>query len=114
MVETTVASPSNRFLKPQRDRRWPHVLSIVVLMAAVVLVALFLVGWPRLQSTSIHYGLIQLRAEVRELERRESELRLQVEAERNPARLAERARSAGLAPPTPEAMTADRTVGVEP
>jgi cell division protein FtsL len=114
MVETPVASPSNRFLKPQRDRRWPHVLSIVLLMSVVVLVALSLVGWPRLQSTSIHYDLIQLRAEVRELERRESELRLQVEGERNPARLAERARSAGLAPPTPEEMTADRTVGVEP
>jgi len=114
MVETPVGPPSNRFLKPQRDRRWPHVLSIVLLMSAVVLVALFLVGWPRLQSTSIHYDLIQLRAEVRELERRESELRLQVEEERNPARLAERARSAGLAPPTSEAMTADRSVGVEP
>ena len=113
-MELPVGPPSNRFLTPQRDRRWPHVLSIVVLMSAVVLVALFLVGWPRLQRTSIHYDLIQLRAEVRELERRESELRLLVEQERNPARLAERAGSAGLAPATPEAMTADRSVGVEP
>jgi cell division protein FtsL len=109
-----VTTPSNRFLVPQRDRRWPHVLSVVVLMSAVVLVALFLVGWPRLQSTSIHYDLIQLRAEVRELERRESALQLELEAQRNPARLAERARSAGLAPPSPAEMTADRGVGVEP
>ena len=109
-----VATPSNRFLQPQRDRRWPYVLSIVLVMSAVVLVALFLVGWPRLQSTSIHYDLIRLRAEVRELERRESELRLELEEERNPARLAELARDAGLSPPSPAEMTADRSVGVEP
>ena len=89
-------------------------LSIVLVMSAVVLVALFLVGWPRLQSTSIHYDLIRLRAEVRELERRESELRLALEEERNPARIAGLARDAGLAPPSPAEMTADRSVGVEP
>jgi len=106
-----VASPSNRFLVPQRDRRWPHVLSIVLLMSAVVLVALFLVGWPRLQSTSIRYELIRLRAEVRELERRERELSLELELERNPGSLAERAIEAGLVPPTPETMAADGNAG---
>ena len=100
-----VASPSNRFLVPQRDRRWPHVLSIVLGMSAVVLLALFLVGWPRLQSTSIYYDLILIRAEVRELERRERELRLELEMERNPSRLTDRAFEAGLVPPSPAAMT---------
>lgn len=114
MEPILVTTPSNRFLVPQRDRRWPQVLSIALLMSAVVLVALILIGWPRLQSTSIHYDLIQLRAEVRELERRESELKLELEAERNPAALAERAHGAGLAPPSPAEMTADRSVGVEP
>jgi hypothetical protein len=99
-MDLPIASPSNRFLVPQRDRRWPHVLTVVVCMSAVVLTALFLVGWPRLKSTTIHYDLIKLRAEVGELERREHELRLQLELVRNPTRLAERARRLGLEPPT--------------
>ena len=109
-----VASPSNRFLVPQRDRRWPHVLSVVLLISAVVLVALFLVGWPRLQSMSIRYELIRLRADVRQLERRERELRFELEVERNPTRLAEQASSAGLVPPPPEAITAEDSTGGDP
>jgi len=101
-MELPIASPSNRFLVPQRDRRWPHVFSVVVFMSAVVLFALFLVGWPRLRSTTIHYDLIKLRSEVSELERREHELTLELELVRNPANLAEHARRAGLVPPTPE------------
>jgi hypothetical protein len=99
-MELPIASPSNRFLVPQRDRRWPHVLTVVVCMSAIVLTALFLVGWPRLKSTTIHYDLIQLRSEVIQLEQREHELMLQLELVRNPARLAEQARQVGLAPPT--------------
>ena len=101
-MELPIASPSNRFLVPQRDRRWPHVFSVVVFMSAVVLSALFLVGWPRLRSTTIHYDLIKLRSEVSELERREHELTLELELVRNPASLAERARRVGLVPPAPE------------
>lgn len=106
-----VVSPSNRFLVPQRDRRWPHVLSMVLLLSTVVLIALFLVGWPRLKSTSIRYELIRLRAEVRDLERRERELRLELEIERNPARLSERAARAGLAPPDSAAMASETDGG---
>jgi hypothetical protein len=77
------------------------VLSVVLFMSAVVLVALFLVGWPRLENTSIHYDLIQLRADVEELERRERTLRLELELFRSPTELAAEARAAGLVPPTP-------------
>ncbi len=109
-MDLPIASPSNRFLVPQRDRRWPHVFTVVVFMSAVVLTALFLVGWPRLRSTTIHYDLIKLRSEVGELERRESALALELELIRSPASLAERARRAGLVPPGPaDLMTASQS-----
>jgi hypothetical protein len=104
IVELPIAAPTNRFLTPQRDRRWPHVLSFVLMVSAVVLLALFLVGWPRLKSTSLHYDLTRLRAEVEELERRQRALRLELESERNPAELARQARALGLQPPTPSAL----------
>jgi hypothetical protein len=109
-VELPISTPTNRFLTPQRDRRWPHVLSLVLMVSAVVLVALFLVGWPRLKSTSLHYDLTRLRAEVVELERRERALRLELESERNPATLAERAGRLGLTPPTPTDLEAAAAV----
>lgn len=98
-MESPVAGPSNRFLTPQRDRRWPHVLSAVLLVSGVVLTALIMVGWPRLRSTSIHYELIRLRAEVEELQRLEHGLLVELERERNPVRLGERANELGLRPP---------------
>ena len=96
MVELPITVPSNRFLTPQRDRRWPHVLSAVLLVAVM--------GWPRLRSTSIHYELIQLRAEVEELERHEHRLQVELERERSPARLGRRAAELGLNPPDPTAL----------
>jgi cell division protein FtsL len=104
MVELPITVPSNRFLTPQRDRRWPHVLSAVLLVAVAVLIVLFLMGWPRLRSTSIHYELIQLRAEVEELERQEHRLQIELERERSPARLGRRAAELGLSPPDPTAL----------
>ncbi len=100
-MELPISGPSNRFLTPQKDRRWPHVLSTLLAVAAVVVAALGLVGWPRLKSTAIHYELITLRAEVGRLEQRERSLRLELERERNPERLADRARALGLVPPAP-------------
>jgi hypothetical protein len=100
-----VALPSNRFLRPERDRRWLHVLSAVLVVAGTVLVALFLVGWPRLESTSIHYDLILLRNRAEELERRERTLLLELESERDPMKLGERARALGLVPPPAEAVS---------
>jgi hypothetical protein len=97
-MDHPVIGPSNRFLIPQRDRRWPQVLSALVGVSAMVVMALALVGWPRLKSTSIHYELIRLRAQVEALEQRERSLRLELEYERSPDRLAARAREIGLVP----------------
>lgn len=107
-------APSNRFLIPQRDRRWPHVLSALLVVSLLVVSVLGLVGWPRLRSTSIHYELIRLRAQVEELEERKRLLELELERERSPERLAERARDVGLAPPAPAGVAAPAPAGVGP
>ena len=97
-MELPVVGPSNRFLVPQRDRRWPHVLSTFLLLAVLVVSVLGLVGWPRLKITSIHYDLIRLRAEVEELHSQERALRLDLEFQRSPQVLAARAAELGLVP----------------
>ena len=97
---------NNRFFIPERDQRWPHVLTALLAMSALVVLALGLVGWPRLKSTSIHYDLIRLRAQVRELEQHERVLMLELESERSPQRLAERARALGLVPSAPAGVMA--------
>jgi hypothetical protein len=99
MVELPIVGPSNRFLVPQRDRRWPHVLSSFLLLAVLVVGVLGLVGWPRLKITSIHYDLIRLRADVEQLAARERGLRLELEYQRSPSVLAARAGELGLVPP---------------
>jgi cell division protein FtsL len=108
MSELPIAGLTNRFLRPQRDRRWPHVLSAVLVVSAAVLVVLLLVGWPRLRSTSVHYELIKLRADVEQLERQERRLRLALEKVRSPARLGDRARTLGLKPPAANELRSPR------
>ena len=98
--------PSNRFLIPQRDRRWPHVLSLLLMVSALVVLALGLVGWPRLKSTSIHYELIRLRSQVAELEQRQRSLMLELELERSPEHLAARALTLGMVPGAPVGIPA--------
>jgi hypothetical protein len=106
MLDLQGIGPSNRFLIPQRDRRWPQVLSLLLVVSGFVVLALGLVGWPRLRSTSIHYELIRLREQVSELEQRERLLILELEAERSPERLARRARDLGLVPAAPAGLPA--------
>jgi hypothetical protein len=106
--------PSNRFLIPQRDHRWPQVLTALLVVSALVVAALGLVGWPRLQSTSIHYELIQLREEVADLEDRQRALQLELELERSPERLAARARALGLVDAPPPGLPADTSEGAPP
>lgn len=98
-MDLPVVGPSNRFLVPQRDRRWPHVLSSFLFLAVLVVGTLGLVGWPRLKITSTHYDLIRLRAEVDQLESRERALYLELEYQRSPRVLALRAAELGLRPP---------------
>jgi len=98
--------PSNRYFIAQRDRQWPHVLTALLVVSALAVLALGLVGWPRLKSTSIHYELIQLRAQVAELEERERVLQLALERERSPERLAARAGELGLVPAAPVGLPA--------
>jgi hypothetical protein len=92
------AGPSNRFLIRERDRRWPRALSVALSVSACLLVLLLLIGWPRLKCTLIHYELVRLRAEVLELERRHDALTIDLEHERCPRRLADRAAALGLVP----------------
>lgn len=101
MIELPITRPSNRYLIRQRDRRWLHVLGGTLLLASALVAVLFAVGWPRLKATSIHYRLIRLRAEVEHLQQVEHTLALQVERERDPARLVRRAKALGLVPPNP-------------
>jgi len=105
-MDLPLIGPSNRFLIPQRDRQWPQVLSALIGVSALVVLALALVGWPRLKSTSIHYELIRLRAQVAELEQRERNLRLELEHERSPERLAARAHELGMVPAAPAGLPA--------
>ena len=105
-MDLPVIGPSNRFLIPQRDRHWTQVLSALLGVSAMVVLALALVGWPRLRSTSIHYELIRLRAQVAELEQRERILLLELEHERSPERLAARARALGMVPAAPLGLPA--------
>jgi len=93
--------PSNRFLIPQRDHRWPHVLSLLLMVSALVVLALGLVGWPRLKSTSIHYELM-----VADLEQRQRSLMIELELERSPENLAARARALGMVPAAPAGLPA--------
>jgi len=111
-MDIPVVGPSNRFLVQQRDRRWPRVLSTLLAISAALLLALGLVGWPRLKSTSIRYDLIRLRAEVVELERQEHLLAVELETQRSPERLAVRAAELGLVPP-PNAEPASSSVWTE-
>lgn len=99
-MQIPAVGPTNRFLVAQRDRRWPRVLSTVLMLATAVVVVLMLVGWPRLESTSVHYDVLRLRAEVEVLEERAQRLGLELETLRAPRTLSERARQLGLTPPT--------------
>lgn len=103
-MQSPVAPPTNRFLVAQRDRRWPRVLSSAIVVSLLAVAVLLLIGWPRLQSTSVHYDLLRLRTEVEGLEIRQRELRIELERARSPRSLADRASALGMvapsAPPT--------------
>jgi hypothetical protein len=104
MSRSIVLRPTGRSVVWQPDRQWPRVLAAVLLLGGVIAGLLMLVGWPRLQTIAVHYDLMRLRAEVEQLQRTERALTMELERERNPAVLAERAHALGLTPPDPEAF----------
>jgi len=99
VTEPLAIRPSNRFLVRQRDRSWTRVLALILLATLALGGILALVGWPPLEVTAIHYDLLRLRAQVRELERERRALEIQLQAERAPKTLGRRARAMGMAPP---------------
>ena len=107
-MQIPIAQPSNDYLVPQRDRNWGQVLIVVLTASILVLLALGLVGWPRLRGTTVNYDLIHLRQEVAELEVVEKRLCADLEFERSPARLAERATELGLAPAASAVLWTDQ------
>jgi cell division protein FtsL len=107
-MQIPAVGPTNRFLVAQRDRRWPRVLSLVLMLATAVVVVLMLVGWPRLESTSVHYDVLRLRADVEVLQERARRLDLELETLRAPRTLSDRARELGLMPPA-EAGASEET-----
>lgn len=111
MIELPVARPSNLWVRRERDRRWLRALAAMLITAAIVGAILFLIGWPRLQTTSINYNLIKLRAQVDELARRERALEVEVQTQMSPERLAARARALGLQPPPAAQVSVMRAEG---
>ncbi len=97
----TVVYRTNRFLVTEPDRNWWRVLLKALAVAAVITVTLFLVGWPRLRATAIHYDLIRLRAEVHELTALKHQLEVELERLRDPVELTKRASELGLVPASP-------------
>jgi len=111
VTEPLAIRPSNRFLVRQRDRHWLRVLAMALVLALALGGILALVGWPPLEVTAVHYDLLRLRTEVRELERRRRSLEVKLEARRSPAALARKARALGLAPPEETATAATIPAG---
>lgn len=99
MSQPLLQTPTNKFLVREPDRRVPRVLLSVLLLSMLLLLVLSVIGWPRLRSTSIHYSLTRLRAEVQELREREHHLAVRLELARAPNRLAAQAAALGLQPP---------------
>lgn len=98
-MELPIAVPRNDWLELQPDRHWLRALRAVLGAAGAILLVLGLVGWPRLKSTALSYDLLRLRHEVRDLERIEARLAVELEIQRSPVRLAEQATDLGLQPP---------------
>lgn len=81
----------------QRDRKWPLAFSLLGLLSLALGLTLGLIGWPRLQSVSLHYDLVRLRTEVESLQIQARDLEAQMEQLRAPQTLGRQATALGLA-----------------
>ncbi|MCK5377892.1 MAG: hypothetical protein KAJ78_00755 [Acidobacteria bacterium] len=107
MIERPISLPTNRHITAQRDRKWPLAFALLGLLSLALGLTLALIGLPRLQSVSIHYDLVRLRADVEGLQHQARDLEARMEQLRAPEALGLRATPLGLAPPSPSAIIAD-------
>lgn len=107
MVERPISLPTNRHITAQRDRKWPLAFALLGLFSLALGLTLALIGWPRLQSVSVHYDLVRLRTDVESLQHQARSLEARMERLRAPEALALEASRLGLTPPGPSAITAD-------
>ncbi len=112
MIELPVVRPTNVWVRRERDQRWLRALAAMLVTAVLVGAMLFLIGWPRLQTTSINYNVIQLRTEVARLTRQERALEIEVQEQMRPGRLAKQARELGLQPAGAAQITVFPDAGV--
>ena len=101
MNQRPIPLPTNRHITARRDQKWPLAFALLGLFS----LALALIGWPRLQSVSLHYDLVRLRTDVEILQHQARDLEAAMERLRAPATLALEADRLGLAPPGPSAFT---------
>ncbi|RLE33501.1 MAG: hypothetical protein DRJ61_07125 [Acidobacteria bacterium] len=107
MNHRPIPLPTNRHITARRDQKWPLAFALLGLFSLTLALTLALIGWPRLQSVSLHYDLIRLRTDVEKLQHQARDLETTMERLRAPAALALEAGRLGLAPPGPSAITAD-------
>ena len=107
MIDRPIPLPTNRHITALRDRKWPMAFALLGLLSLTLGLTLALIGWPRLQSISIHYDLVQLRTDVESLESQARDLETQMDQLRAPEALGFQASRLGLAPPTLSVMTTD-------
>lgn len=107
MNQRPIPVPTNRHITAQRDRKWPLAFALLGLFSLALALTLALIGWPRLQSVSIHYDLVRLRNDVEALEHQVRDLEAGMQKLRAPEALALEAGRLGLVPPAAATVSSD-------
>ena len=111
MIQRPIPLPTNRHITAQRDRKWPLAFALLGLLSLALGLTLGLIGWPRLQSVSLHYDLVRLRSDVESLQYQARDLEAHMEQLRAPHSLSLQATTLGLAPPEPSMISSfDRAI----
>lgn len=107
MIQRPIPLPTNRHITAQRDRKWPVAFALLALLSMVLVLTLGLIGWPRLQSVSLHYDLVRLRTEVENLQYQAQDLEANMERLRSPETLSQQAVVLGLTQPDSAMITSE-------
>lgn len=107
MIQRPIPLPTNRHITAQRDRKWPLAFALLALLSMVLVLTLGLIGWPRLQSVSLHYDLVRLRTEVENLQYQAQDLEADMERLRAPETLSRKAVALGLTQPEPSMIISE-------